>query len=267
MRKADLSCADGNKSRIRAVDGADRSSQSAGIRRDPFAVSRKLPEQVLSLARRLGAAEGRERSHVTLAQRGRFCGADQSRTVSFTAAQVIDLLEVGFFWRAKYGPWGLVAASDRLVNGVACRSFTALRVLPLFTSRSAPDLLWGERVRYLSELVWAPDAILSNPHLRWLPLDDRTLRVSAGPEPDSAHVTINLDALGRIEDVEAGSGSFASTSYRPAALPAGSVSRVSFSDYADVEGRSVPRKANSTCHVAGRQIAQWECEITKWNFR
>ena len=79
--------------------------------------------------------------------------------------------------------------------------------------RGGPDLLWAERVRYLSELVWAPDAILCNPHLRWLALDECTLLVSTGEAPDSAHVMVHLDARGRIQTLEAESESIDSTAH------------------------------------------------------
>jgi hypothetical protein len=154
-----------------------------------------------------------------------------------------------------------------LGGGVAHRSLAALRVLPLFSTRGGPDLLWAERVRYLSELVWAPDAILCNPHLRWVPLDASTLLVSTGEAPDSAHVIVHLDALGRIQTVEAESDSIDSTAQRmSAARRMRSVSRVSYSDYADTAGRCVPRRAKSICYVAGQRVAEWECEITQWSF-
>ena len=57
-------------------------------------------------------------------------------------------------------------------------------------------------MRYLAELVWAPHAMLYNPHLSWRELAEDTVEVSAPSSAGPARVRLLFDA-GVIRRIEA----------------------------------------------------------------
>lgn len=102
-------------------------------------------------------------------------------------------------------------------------------------SVSGPEASLGEALRYLAELPWFPDAILTNREIRW---GEGPEGVSATLETDGgqARVTFGFDAAGDIVSFVARD--------RPARQPNGSLIALDWrgrcSDYAEIGGRRVP---------------------------
>lgn len=87
---------------------------------------------------------------------------------SFTAEQIIGILEPAFKWRARMQVAPLVSARilDCYVDGeglLEARLFGSLRL----ARAAGPQASKAELMRYLAELAWAPQAMLQNTRLSW----------------------------------------------------------------------------------------------------
>lgn len=162
-----------------------------------------LPQAVRDLARRLGATGKASLSSVMLTQRGTMRDRPAGREIGFRASQTIDLQQTEFEWRAAFGPFGCISVTDALKSGEAELNVRAFRGLRIGGAQGGTAAAKGEIMRYLAELVWAPDAILCNATLTWTVIDDRTLRVSAGHGERRGEVELRLDETGRIDSVAA----------------------------------------------------------------
>lgn len=157
----------------------------------------RLIPAVADLAHRLGARPAGPAS-VRLRQTGRMRQSARASWGRFNARQTIALGECGFDWIARSGPAGVVSVRDALIEGVGQLQVRALGFIPLARAAPSPELLRSELMRYLAELVWAPDAILRNTDLRWRAENPDRLVVGAGAGEGAAEVTLTLDGEGRI---------------------------------------------------------------------
>ena len=89
---------------------------------------------------------------------------------------------------------GMVSVCDALKDGEGRLDVLALGILLISRAGHSSALMRGELMRYLTELAWAPDAILLNTELRWR----EELAVSAGSCETTAEVALSLDSQGRI---------------------------------------------------------------------
>ena len=113
----------------------------------------------------------------------------------------------------------------------------------------------GEAIRFLGELPWAPDVILSNHDLRWADTADGAIVVSWG---DIA-VTLRLNAAGLVDQVFAPN--------RPRAVKAGFVPtpwRGVYSDFRKIGGRTIPMKASASCTIEGTEAVYGNFSLTDW---
>ncbi|MEW6643114.1 MAG: DUF6544 family protein [Pseudomonadota bacterium] len=218
-----------------------------------------LPEPVRALAERLGCGSttGAKSAHVS--QVGRMRSNADAKWMSFRAEQTIGLDACSFSWVARTGPFGSVRIVDALDRGTGHLQVTALGLLPLMRSPASPELDRGELMRYLAEIVWAPEAILRNRSLYWQVLDNRNLSVSVGQPDRRATVKFKLDEQGRIADVTA------------ADRPMISRSGVRFlpwfghvADYRHHNGYWLPFRAEAGWEIDGERIILWEGSITDW---
>ncbi|HEU4623657.1 MAG TPA: DUF6544 family protein [Steroidobacteraceae bacterium] len=218
-----------------------------------------LPEPLRALAQRLGAEAHGTAAAVTLEQRGWMREDARSPERRFTARQRIELTRPAFIWRARCGPLGAITIEDALIDDEGYLAVRALGLLPLATLQHDAMLTKGELIRYLAELPWAPDALLRNRHLQWQMLDDRRFRVAAHLAQCEAHVTMRLDADGRVEQIDA--------SDRPRREGDRFVPREwrgRFWDYDLVGGRLIPRNAQVAWILDGAECVVWRGEIVAW---
>lgn len=218
-----------------------------------------LPPEVRALALRLGAVRDPAPARVTLAQAGRMRDGPTDRFAPFSARQGIDLRQPAFTWRARTGPLGCVSVTDALQDGEARLEVRFLGLLRLAGLRGGEEAAKGELMRYLAELAWAPDAILSNPSLSWRVLDERTLRVAAGHGAARAEVELGLDGEGRIASARADDrprhegGRFVPRPWRGR-----------FHDHRRHEGRWLPFAGEVGWQVDGRWFTVWQGRIERW---
>ncbi|MDP1908890.1 MAG: hypothetical protein Q8K85_11365, partial [Hyphomicrobium sp.] len=141
----------------------------------------RLPPAVYELALRLGADPKAGPHEVRLTQAGRMKTALEATSwMKFTATQTMSLRDCAFDWRARFGPFGAIAARDALAAGEGRLDVTALGFIPIARATPSVALLRGELMRYLAEIAWAPDAILHNTELNWRSEGPGALVVSAG---------------------------------------------------------------------------------------
>jgi hypothetical protein len=113
-------------------------------------------------------------------------------------------------------------------------------------------------MRYLAELPWAPDAILTNKMLEWS-VGEQTMTVSTDSGTGRFSVTFALDPQGRITSVSAAD--------RPRTEGSHFVERPwqgVFTDYRRHCGRWLPYKAEVGWVLDGRPVTVWQGTIKTW---
>lgn len=220
-----------------------------------------LPGPVYDLAIRLGADPQVTPSGISLTQTGRMKADIRSRAwMAFTASQTISARSCTFDWRARAGPFGLISGRDALADGEGRFDILALGFIPLARAPHTAALVRGERMRYLAEIAWVPDAILHNPALRWDVVDGDTLAVEAGSGETACRVLLSLDSNGRI------AGAFAAD--RPLSATAPTLEtpwRGCFADYRQHCGRWLPFAGEVGWEFDGQSLTYWQGRIETWN--
>lgn len=177
-----------------------------------------------------------------------------------SARQTISASVPGFVWIAQQslGPLPKVRVLDSYVSGRGLLDIRLLGAwrLGAFTGRAA-DL--AEGYRYLAELPWMPDAILTNPDIIWTETDE-----GAAAQLDTAGGQAKVVFFfenGDITRMEAAG--------RPATQPDGTTApmdwRGSFSNYAELGGRRVPLNGE-VGYVYGHGFeAYFRAQITRYS--
>lgn len=225
----------------------------------PAVLSRRLPHEVAELARRLGVERGTRAAYVRLSQTGRMREGPVAAWIRFRADQTIALDHCAFEWRAATGPGGLIKVRDALIHSQGDLKVSAMGLVPLAHIARSPELTCGERMRYLGELAFAPDAIALNTQLRWQVLGTGLLSVAVGDGAEAARIELTLDAQGQIAEVYAAA--------RPRAVAGGFAAtpwRGRFGDYHHHHGRWLPFSAEAAWIVGGVEYAYWEGRIESW---
>ena len=114
-------------------------------------------------------------------------------------------------------------------------------------------------MRYLAELPWAPDAILSNEELRWTELGDGRLRVATSCAGVEAAVTFTLDGDGLFSKVEADD--------RPRQEGSDLKERPwrgAFTNYREIDGVMLPHAAEVGWIVDGKEFSVWHGQLEAW---
>jgi hypothetical protein len=100
------------------------------------------------------------------------------RALRFAAVEEFSVDAVAFAWRARFpilGPLALRVTDsyEPPAAGLEVR-FAGVPV----QRQSGPEVARGQALRYLAELTWVPQAILSNRQLKWREFDARSAEVS-----------------------------------------------------------------------------------------
>lgn len=253
-----------NSSR-RWISGVDQRQQLfghafvRGSNASAFDTRDHLPGQVLALALRLGVDLEGKKTGTRLRQRGRMRQDLGSSWMAFRATQSIAEDRCAFDWRARTGPAGLIAVRDALQGDLGRLTVRALGIVPIARVALSPALTRGELLRYLAELVWAPDAIVHNSHLRWRHEGLDQLVVAAGTGAAAAEIMLTLNDEGRIAT--------ASAADRPRLIGGAMVPtpwRGSFSDYRRCDGRWIPFAGEVSWIVDEQAVLVWQGRIESW---
>src|ERR1700755_3582322 len=137
-----------------------------------------LPKLVRGFAERSVGTEPQPCRTIRLEQVGGRVRKPGAKPRGFTATEEFAVDRVAFAWRARFGILGPVSmrvtdSYDGTHGGMEVR----LLGIPLQRKRG-PELAQGEAFRYLAEIAWVPQAILTNRQLYWSEIDKRTVEVS-----------------------------------------------------------------------------------------
>ncbi len=233
----------------------DKTPRTSGARTD-------LPPEVLALARRLGVSAGGGGRVVRLTQSGKMWLKPGSKPLAFTAQQTIAVADIAFLWRA----WLPIIAGlsmqviDYVVSGEAGIEGRLPGALPLVRATGGDAAFRGEAMRYLSELMWNPDALLFNPQLEWRVINAHTLAVATGEGTRRSEVRLILNGDGDLVRVEADD--------RPR-LDGGVLSTCPWfgrgSDYRTIGDRRIPIQAEAGWIVNGAEFIYWRGRVESWS--
>jgi hypothetical protein len=230
----------------------------------PADVSHRLPPVVRDFARRCGANPGQGLRAATITQVGEVRrGAGAGRFVPFGAWQVVALGRAGFLWDARLDAGVLqgVRIIDAFVDGEGVHEERWLGSVPTRRLSGAPTTL-AAAYRYLGELPFVPDAILTNPALVWETGKDRTASVSLTTPAGTARVAFLFDEVGDIVAMRARG--------RPAAETDGAGEtppdwQGRFADYATLGPRRVPTTVEMGHVRASGYEAVYRVRLTEYH--
>lgn len=216
-----------------------------------------LPEEVRNFAIRCGATG--DKRLVRYSQSTEMELKPGAGWQAYAASQWVDVSEAGFVWLARQMRWGVVTVQviDTYVRGQGLLIAWLLGLVPVARAEGA-DMNRAEAMRYLAELPWAPDAILSNPSLRWTVLGADRWQVALG----EAQVTFILNADGDIQEVYAND--------RPSLEGGKTVLREwrgIFGDYGWIAGRRIPLTAEVGYIMDGSYAPYFRGRVTDYALR
>ncbi|SEV87600.1 hypothetical protein SAMN05444851_0026 [Aliiroseovarius sediminilitoris] len=180
-----------------------------------------------------------------------------------TAHQHIAITRPGFVWVADGTGWPLpvVRVLDSFVDGAGLLEARLLGAVRVARFEGA-DADLGEAMRYVAELPWAPDAILTNPSISWREVDAQVVEARL-PLPDGAAIVqFTFDDVGDIVEVYA--------EKRPDTSEGKTVLREwrgLFSSYTDIGGRRVPAEAEVGYVVDGAYEPYFRGRVTSYQIR
>ncbi len=167
-------------------------------RAEPPAVTAELPGALRRYAEACGAEPG-ARGLVRLKQHCELRFAPDQSWHEMEAVSLVATGSPGFVWQAsmKVGPLPLVQVVDAFVEGRGFLDARLLSLLPLAAAKGAAADR-AEAIRYLAELPWAPDALLSVPGLTWQEVDSETVAVELPSGGGAARVSLRFGEDGSV---------------------------------------------------------------------
>jgi hypothetical protein len=163
-----------------------------------------LPELVRCYVERCVPADQPGRSAVHFTQIGDM-QMKPGRWLPFRAEQYMAVDRVEFAWRASFLVAGLVSVRvrDWYRSGVGGLDVRLWGVVPVVRA-SGEQFARGEAMRYLAELAWAPQAMVTNPALEWRAVDESTVEVATHISRERVAVQLHFDAAGDIVGMSTG---------------------------------------------------------------
>ena len=217
---------------------------------------RQLPDPIADYLRLVLPKGEKTPVRVLLTQAGEMVRRPSEKPLAFTALQELAVREVGFEWRAAFGPNRLVRLTvvDRYRDGEGSLSARVWGLVPVSRS-TGPETDRAEAIRYLAELPWVPHAIASNRELSWRELDDGSVEVSTLVAGRPASVRFSFDDEGQIGAV---------SGIRPRLAGKAAVETPfagSFGDYVQLGGVRVPGRAEVSWELPEGPFTYWRGEV------
>ncbi len=118
----------------------------------------------------------------------------------FTAEQEYDIPSASFVWKVnmKMAPFIRVTGSDRLENGIAHMRIKLLGFIPVVNAKG-PEMDQGAMTRYLSEIIWFPQAFLDK-HITWEAIDSSSAKATLTIKNKSVEGVFHFDETGRFTE-------------------------------------------------------------------
>lgn len=250
---------------------AENLMQKVENSRAPLPALQYIPDIVLNFVRRAGVDDNALAATVTLTQKADMRLEKGGDWQALTAKQVISTGEIGFVWFAeqRMGFLTKFRVIDAYVQGEGQLHVKLLGSVPLVNYMGS-DADIAEAMRYLSELVWAPDAMIGDLGLNWTVITERSVYVSVilpneadnvGDGGIEVGVTYIFDDEGDIVEIHAEN--------RPAEIVDGKAVlrdwRIKVSGYKDFNGRRVPSKGEVGYIYEDGYEAYWRGELLSYS--
>lgn len=217
-----------------------------------------LPPEVVALAARLGARPDGAARFAVFEQAGQMWQTPGGKPMNFTARQTVRVGSPGFLWRAAMG--AMVVVADYLVEGTGGLEVKLLGAFSLVRMVGGAAIKQGELLRYLAELPWNPDAVLSNRSLDWVVVNPKTIRVATGVGAERGEVTLHLDGSGVVTRASAVSRLYVDKG-RTTSYPW----HGRFWDYQTMGGRLMPLQAEVAWGLDAGDFVYWRGHLLSWS--
>lgn len=137
----------------------------------------------------------------TVMQQGRFnLSATAEQWKPFTATQYVATSHAGFVWNAKIMmfPGVPVRVLDAYVAGKGTLRPSILGLYPMADMHGAGEIARGEFMRWFSEAIWYPTALLPSQGVIWQAVDDHSATATVNDGPISLTLLFRFGADGLI---------------------------------------------------------------------
>ncbi len=174
----------------------------------------------------------------------------------FTAEQAVTTEPKGFVWKAKVRMGRLLSVRvvDAYQNGAGFLRARLLGIVPL-AKAEGPEADDGELMRYLSEAVWYPSALMPDTRLRWQPVDDRAAVAVLRDCDHEVALKFSFDGDGLVFRVDGDRFRTEKGGYRKRPWTA------YCSNYAERYGFLIPLEARVAWHLPGGEMEYFRGSI------
>jgi hypothetical protein len=193
---------------------------------------------------------------VHLTQTGTMRGGPGQPWMPVRAEQYFTTDPPGFEWIATMhmNPLVWVTGRDRYFDGEGAMDMLAMSLVPVVHARG-PELNQGVLLRYLTETVWFPAAVLS-PLITWEPIDNMAARAALEYRGTRASATFIVDDNGAVQRLEAERyreehGKYA---LRPWSIP--------LTEYGEFAGTWMPIAGDAIWGLEGGELPYYRWRIT-----
>ncbi len=177
----------------------------------------------------------------------------------FLAEQEMDADRVEFAWHATFRAAPLVSLRVRdWYRAGAAGLDVRLWGVPVVRA-SGEDVARGEAMRYLAELVWVPQAFVSNRALEWREVDESRVEVATRVGPERVAVTLRFDDAGDI---------VAMSAERPRRVGKEVVDTPwsgVFGNYRELDGVRLPTTGEVSWLLPDGLFTYFRCTLTAWS--
>jgi hypothetical protein len=181
------------------------------------------------------------------------------RWSAFRAEQEMDADRVKFTWRARFLAAPLVSLRVRdWYRAGAAGLDVRLWGVPVMRAHGE-DVARGEAMRYLAELVWVPQAFVSNRALEWREVDESSVEVTTRVGCDRVAVTLCFDEAGDI---------VAMSAVRPRRVGKQVVDTPwsgVFGNYRELDGVRLPTTGEVSWLLPDGLFTYFRCTLTAWS--
>lgn len=121
----------------------------------------------------------------------------------FTAQQRVATKRPGFVWDAaiKVSPGFTVRVVDAYVAGVGSLQPSIFGLIDVGGNQGNADIARGELIRYFSESVWYPTALLPSQGVQWKGVDEQSALATLTDGPLTVNLLFAFDADGMVERI------------------------------------------------------------------
>ena len=142
-------------------------------------------------------------SHLKIIQKGEMRTKPDGSWISFKATQFNTIDPPAFVWNSQVNAGALItiAGRDKFENGKGNMIIKPLFIYPLANS-SGDEIDQGAMIRYMSEIVWYPEAALAK-YFQWQEVDSTHAQLTMTYGGITASGTFSFDAGGLVKSFSA----------------------------------------------------------------